>query len=193
MDIKGFFKRLIDMAKRSVAELKGRFKRGCVPTEGDFGDVFDSYVHRDEGLVKVGVGDVAGLDDALNRKVGTGELADLRAELAELREGLETVNQGYMKRVADLEGMLEEVEREVVPGFDVVMASTSGAVETLGEGVVVFLSDRRVFARGVAGLPLMGWLWNEAVGGVAVARRRMFRCGAGLWLFDGHELVRVGE
>ena len=38
------------MAKTSVENLKARFKRGMYPTEGDFANVFDSYVHKDDGI-----------------------------------------------------------------------------------------------------------------------------------------------
>ncbi len=38
------------MAKTSVEDLKARFKRGMFPTEGDFANVFDSYVHKDDGI-----------------------------------------------------------------------------------------------------------------------------------------------
>ncbi len=38
------------MAKTSIENLKARFKRGMYPTEGDFANVFDSYVHKDDGI-----------------------------------------------------------------------------------------------------------------------------------------------
>jgi len=38
------------MAKTSIENLKGRFKKGMFPTEGDFGNVFDSYVHKDDSI-----------------------------------------------------------------------------------------------------------------------------------------------
>ncbi len=39
-----------NMAKTTIADLKARFKRGMFPTEGDFANVFDSYVHKDDGI-----------------------------------------------------------------------------------------------------------------------------------------------
>lgn len=36
------------MAQNTRTELKNKFKRGMYPTEGDFANVFDSYVHKDD-------------------------------------------------------------------------------------------------------------------------------------------------
>jgi len=36
------------MAKQTITHLKSRFETGDTPTETDFSDVFDSYVHKDD-------------------------------------------------------------------------------------------------------------------------------------------------
>lgn len=46
--------------------LKGCFKRGCYPTEGQFADLIDSFMHKTED--QLGISDVAGLSASLNRK-----------------------------------------------------------------------------------------------------------------------------
>lgn len=58
------------MGTKSKDQLKGYFKRGCYPTQGQFGDLIDSMVHHGEG---VAMSEVNGLSSALNGKFAQSE------------------------------------------------------------------------------------------------------------------------
>lgn len=53
------------MAKRALSTLKSFFLTGLYPTQNQFHDTLDSFVHKDEG---VGINQVTGLASALNDK-----------------------------------------------------------------------------------------------------------------------------
>lgn len=53
------------MAKRALSTLKSFFLTGLYPTQNQFHDMLDSFVHKDDG---VGLNQVTGLASALNDK-----------------------------------------------------------------------------------------------------------------------------
>lgn len=68
------------MAKQTRNQLKAWFKKGKYPTEAQFADGFDSYVHKDD---KVDMGTIDGLTDALNNKAAV----SVEDEVTELKTG----------------------------------------------------------------------------------------------------------
>ncbi len=54
------------MPIRSIAQLKAWFRRGKYPTEEQFADWLDSYVHKEES--KISIAQVEGLPEQLNGK-----------------------------------------------------------------------------------------------------------------------------
>lgn len=61
------------MAIKSVAVLKTFFETGDKPTQQQFWDFLDSYIHKDDGIA---ISDVSGLVTALNNKVDISVLAN---------------------------------------------------------------------------------------------------------------------
>lgn len=54
------------MPIRSISQLKAWFRRGKYPTEEQFADWLDSYVHKEES--KIPIAQVEGLPEQLNGK-----------------------------------------------------------------------------------------------------------------------------
>lgn len=80
------------MAIRTIAQLKGWFRKGLFPTESQFGDLIDSFRHRKE---KIPMSDVEGLDTQLNGSYSQAEgealeksLSKTERELGLLRENI---------------------------------------------------------------------------------------------------------
>lgn len=72
------------MTKRSRGVLKGWFRRGCYPTESQFGDLIDSFVHLGEDRIPMLA--VAGLTNAINSKLNKTEVEELKREHGEIVE-----------------------------------------------------------------------------------------------------------
>lgn len=53
------------MAIRTTEQLKKWFGRGCYPTESQFGDLIDSFRHKD---AEISLTEIRGLAEELNRK-----------------------------------------------------------------------------------------------------------------------------
>lgn len=178
------------MGTKTTKELKSRFSRGSVPTEEDFGDLLDSYVHKEEG--ELGIGRIAGLAEQLNGKAGLGTISSLNGRISEIEETLGILNESLGGDAARAGRLYDELEQAAAPEFSAIMASTSGAASTLGADVVVYLPDRQYFARGMTGLPSAGGRWNEAVRGTIIARSRLFRHRSGAYYeFSNGKLEEV--
>lgn len=74
------------MAKQSVDTLKGWFQTGDKPTQQQFYDWLDSFIHKDEGI---DIEDIPGLQDALNSKSDNVAVNALRALVQPFRIELE--------------------------------------------------------------------------------------------------------
>lgn len=73
------------MAKQTVAQLKAWFKKGLKPTESQFADMLDSYVHKDD---EIDINKVKGLVALLNKKYDQALGEALQQKVAELEECL---------------------------------------------------------------------------------------------------------
>lgn len=70
------------MAQQSRERLKGWFRKGACPTEAQFADLIDSMTHAGD---RFPITRTEGLAEALNGKVGRGELGTLRRLLDDFR------------------------------------------------------------------------------------------------------------
>ena len=88
MKFYGLIKFLEYMAIRSITTLKGWFRRGKYPTEGEFGDLIDSMRHRSEAIP---LEDVMGLTEALNKKFDRSEGRTLESECTKMTERIKAI------------------------------------------------------------------------------------------------------
>lgn len=103
------------MAIKTTEQLKRWFGRGCYPTESQFGDLIDSFRHKD---AEIRLTEIRGLAEELNRKYDSRQGALLLARVNELAErhgqlAGELENQlaaiGYSKeRFAEILGIVEK-------------------------------------------------------------------------------------
>lgn len=103
------------MAIKTTEQLKRWFGRGCYPTESQFGDLIDSFRHKD---AEIRLTEIRGLAEELNRKYDNRQGAVLLARVNELMErhgqlAGELENQlaaiGYSKeRFAEILGIVEK-------------------------------------------------------------------------------------
>ena len=89
------------MPKRSKAQLKKWFERGKYPTEEQFSDWMDSYIHKDED--KVPIANVEGLADLINNKYDkkSGEV---------LRKDVDNLSEDFDAHVEDFRELEEKVD-----------------------------------------------------------------------------------
>lgn len=73
-----------NMAKKAIADLKARFKKGMYPTEDDFANVLDSYVHKDDGI------DIDDVTAEFGSKTLSTLLQELKQEILQEAEAQET-------------------------------------------------------------------------------------------------------
>ena len=78
------------MAIRSIAQLKAWFKRGLYPTQEQFHDWLDSFLHKED---KIAPSSVEGLTDQLNGKYPDADGKLLEQKTAELEDQLNTHEQ----------------------------------------------------------------------------------------------------
>lgn len=71
------------MAIRTTEQLKKWFGRGCYPTESQFGDLIDSFRHKD---AEISLTEIRGLAEELNRKYDSRQGALLLARVNELMD-----------------------------------------------------------------------------------------------------------
>ncbi|WP_086984792.1 hypothetical protein [Elizabethkingia miricola] len=80
--------------KRPRNTLKTYFEKGKKPTEGQFGDLLDSYTHKDDSIP---IDNVEGLRGALDSKLDQGAESELIKVFDEkLEEAKNTVNKAYL-------------------------------------------------------------------------------------------------
>lgn len=128
------------MAKRTTAELKGWFRKGQYPTESQFADWMDSYRHKDE---KVGMGEIAGLPEALNNKADS-------AEVDALGEVVKGYDASMRQIVTAQEAQGEEMEelRATMTGrsYTLDFGATGSVVQDVNmEGRTVVIEQVRLF------------------------------------------------
>lgn len=116
------------MARRDRATLKRWFRRGEYPTEGQFGDVFDSFVHADED--RIGISQVDGLEEELGGKYDAMEGAALARNQAALRKDFDSHRDRAKDKLADiseeLTGLHDAVDAKADDGHTHDISDISG-------------------------------------------------------------------
>lgn len=104
--------------KTSRADLKNRFKKGMYPTEGDFANVFESYVHKDDdiSMSKVvltdGDGNTTTLNNVIGNKADKTDLTEITNRLTTAENDIDTAEDnidGHETRIKSLEAFKERV------------------------------------------------------------------------------------
>lgn len=95
------------MAIRSIAQLKAWFKRGLYPTQEQFHDWLDSFLHKED---KIAPSSVDGLTDQLNGKYPGADGKLLEQKTAELEDQLNTHEQYSEEKFGTIYDRLEELD-----------------------------------------------------------------------------------
>ena len=95
------------MAIRSIAQLKAWFKRGLYPTQEQFHDWLDSFLHKED---KIAPSSVEGLTDQLNGKYPDADGKLLEQKTAELEVQLNTHEQYSEEKFGTIYDRLEELD-----------------------------------------------------------------------------------
>lgn len=120
------------MAIKTTEQLKRWFGRGCYPTESQFGDLIDSFRHKD---AEIRLTEIRGLAEELNRKYDSrqgslllarvNELAERHGQLAgELENQLAAIGYskehfaeilGIVEKYAELEEAIANLDEYIIP------------------------------------------------------------------------------
>lgn len=95
------------MAIRSIAQLKAWFKRGLYPTQEQFHDWLDSFLHKED---KISPSSVDGLTDQLNGKYPDADGKLLEQKTAELEDQLNTHEQYSEEKFGTIYDRLDELD-----------------------------------------------------------------------------------
>ena len=98
------------MAIRTIAQLKAWFRRGKYPTEEQFADWLDIYVHKEDSIIPVI--QVEGLAEQLNSKYVASEGHELERQHIELKGDYETHRKTSDERFDNISGCIEDLETE---------------------------------------------------------------------------------
>lgn len=92
------------MSVRSTAQLKAWFRRGMFPTEEQFADWMDSYVHKNES--RLSLSQIEGLIDLLNGKYE----ASLGADLEQRQSKLESLLTDHIRQA---DAMFDDISDDI--------------------------------------------------------------------------------
>lgn len=141
------------MAKKTTDQLKAYFRKGMFPTEGQFADLLDSYVHKDS---RIPASQVEGLTDQLNSKLSGTEGQELQRSMEALQrdvrataDGLEEISED-VKQAHEDDGRFLSHYLRVVP-FDGFAEDYEKVREDLEYGVFFFRSNEAGAQDGKAG------------------------------------------
>ncbi|MFS2391664.1 hypothetical protein AAH174_05710 [Bacteroides thetaiotaomicron] len=98
------------MPIRSIAQLKAWFRRGKYPTEEQFGDWMDSYVHKDEDTIPIA--QVENLPEQLNAKYSMSDGTELERKHQELQTSFESHKKDADNDFKQLFGNVNDLEDE---------------------------------------------------------------------------------
>ena len=98
------------MPIRSIAQLKAWFRRGKYPTEEQFADWMDSYVHKDEDTVPMSK--VDGLTGQLNGKYAKTAGEELERQHNELKSDYDAHKRSSDEQFSNIAENIEELEAE---------------------------------------------------------------------------------
>ena len=86
--------------KQIREQLKKYFKKGAYPTEGQFADLIDSFVHKND--TDIAINQVFGLADALNSKCDSASITDMLAQLScKFKTGQDVKNVNILEDVSE--------------------------------------------------------------------------------------------
>ena len=115
------------MAIRSIAQLKAWFKRGLYPTQEQFHDWLDSFLHKED---KIAPSSVDGLTDQLNGKYPDADGKLLEQKTAELEDQLNTHEQYSEEKFGTIYDRLDELDETKI---DKAVIGQPGGVAELDE------------------------------------------------------------
>lgn len=131
------------MAIRSIAQLKAWFQRGKYPTEAQFADWIDSFIHKEED--KVPISSVEGLSEQLNGKYDAAQAQELQKQV-EIAVSRAEANQkdidALYTNVEELEAEDERLDSRITSGDEATLRSANTYTDTAlaGERIVIDLS-----------------------------------------------------
>lgn len=96
------------MPIRSIAQLKAWFRRGKYPTEEQFADWLDSYVHKEES--KIPIAQVEELPEQLNGKYAATAGYELERQHRELKSDYDAHKQSSAEQFDNIAENIEELE-----------------------------------------------------------------------------------
>ena len=96
------------MPIRSISQLKAWFRRGKYPTEEQFADWLDSYVHKEES--KIPIAQVEGLPEQLNGKYAATAGQELERQHRELKSDYDAHKRSSAEQFDNIAENIEELE-----------------------------------------------------------------------------------
>lgn len=96
------------MPIRSIAQLKAWFRRGKYPTEEQFADWLDSYVHKEES--KIPIAQVEELSEQLNGKYAATAGQELERQHRELKSDYDAHKRSSAEQFDNIAENIEELE-----------------------------------------------------------------------------------
>lgn len=96
------------MPTRSIAQLKAWFRRGKYPTEEQFADWLDSYVHKEES--KLPIAQVEELPEQLNGKYAATAGRELERQYRELKSDYDANKRSSAEQFDNIAENIEELE-----------------------------------------------------------------------------------
>jgi len=117
------------MATRSISQLKAWFKKGMYPTESQFGDWLDSFLHRND---KIPVGSVDGLSEAVNGKAEQSEVDMLSQNISGLSAQVTAADEKAQQAIEEAGSVISTLRDGVAPTGDT-LAKLYGLIQTINE------------------------------------------------------------
>ena len=195
------------MSKRTIEQLKDYFRKGKYPTESQFADLMDSYVHKDS---KIPPAQIDGLTDQLNDKFTRSEGKALGQDMATMQNRVENNAGKIVQLASDISDARKDDERfflsylNVVP-FDGFMVDYEERKEDLEYGIFFFRAGERPDGNEKPGFELFAIsnaLFSDSsfftnrfysIGQNVPKNNTLFlnSCDGCLYRFDGHDLVKA--
>ncbi len=99
------------MAVQNIAQLKKWFKNGAYPTESQFADLIDSFRHKND---KVGLTEVEGLTNSLNKKYDASEGRILETMIARHTTQIDWLNTVQERQAEEIDELEETDEAQQI-------------------------------------------------------------------------------
>lgn len=139
------------MSIRTRNILKGWFSTGKYPTETQFSDFFDSYVHQSEDTIEINA--VNGLQEALDSKAANEDVVNPPQTLADGSSG--SILMGYTT-----------VDEAIIVSVAVKRNSLAFTqdLKLVYDGTVLHLSEGEVVPY-ISATPTLGFTWGKLING----------------------------